>query len=522
MARDSKSIKVDIRKNDLKNDAMRRRLREAAFLLLLPLVVYLFACLASYNPQDPGWSHVSQSGITRNIGGAVGAWAADLSFYLIGYLAYAFPILLLVVGWTLLRENSDEGESSLEPTLRLVGGVAFFVGGTGLAYLQSRMATALPAGPGGVIGQVVGEMLKHGFGFLGASLFLLALFLVALTSASHAPVSRAPSAFVATTLLLRVIDSATRAPVPNAEVTAHGRRGITDGRGEVRVAYPDDGELRVRIRQIGFRYADRTFHRDASRTGEDTVVVALVRIGWALPQVVVRAERHCSESVEPSQAALTQASMELLRFGAEQFENFRRAYPFDFTLEQRTAAVAPAGSARPKAKVQVDTIASITWGDRYTPGKVVVEQGRDQYFVPLLFVSALADSAFWDLHCFVARGVESRDGRRLIRLDFAPTLDVRDPDWEGSAWLDSARSVLARVDFRLTNLRGLIGPQRFDGYTVFTTPTPYIARPDSTVASWITAVPGGPYGYVKRSGGSQSLVIRDVQYRGRKPPEAER
>jgi S-DNA-T family DNA segregation ATPase FtsK/SpoIIIE len=179
VARESKSIKADIH-----SEAMRRRMREAAFLLLLPVVVYLFACLSSYDPQDPGWSHVSQSGVTRNIGGAVGAWAADLSFYLIGYLAYAFPILLLIVGWSLLRESRNEGESTLEPTLRLVGGVAFFVGGTGLAYLQATAATGLPAGPGGVIGQVVGELLKHGFGFLGASLFLFALFLVALTLAT--------------------------------------------------------------------------------------------------------------------------------------------------------------------------------------------------------------------------------------------------------------------------------------------------------------------------------------------------
>jgi len=89
VARDTKSIRADLRQSDLRkanqrtSDAMRRRLREAAFLLLLPLVVYLFACLASYNPQDPGWSHASASGLTRNIGGAVGAWAADLSFYLL-------------------------------------------------------------------------------------------------------------------------------------------------------------------------------------------------------------------------------------------------------------------------------------------------------------------------------------------------------------------------------------------------------------------------------------------------------
>ena len=179
MARDSKSIKLDTRSAD----AMRRRLREAAFLLLLPLVVYLFACLASYNQQDSAWSHLA-SGVTHNIGGTIGAWTADLSFYLIGYLAYAFPLLLLIVGWTLLREPHGERESSLEPALRLVGGVAFFIGGTGLAYLQSAVATSLPAGPGGVIGQVVGDLLKHGFGFLGATLFLLALFLMALTLAT--------------------------------------------------------------------------------------------------------------------------------------------------------------------------------------------------------------------------------------------------------------------------------------------------------------------------------------------------
>ncbi|HET7779577.1 MAG TPA: DNA translocase FtsK 4TM domain-containing protein, partial [Rudaea sp.] len=163
---------------------MRRRLREAAFLLLLPLVVYLFACLASYNPQDSGWSHAGPATVTHNIGGTVGAWAADLAFYLFGYLAYAFPLLLLIVGSTLMREQRSEGESALEPTLRLVGGVAFFIGGTGLAYLHVAAAAVLPAGAGGVIGHVIGDMLMRGFGFLGATLFLFALFLVALTLAT--------------------------------------------------------------------------------------------------------------------------------------------------------------------------------------------------------------------------------------------------------------------------------------------------------------------------------------------------
>jgi hypothetical protein len=351
-----------------------------------------------------------------------------------------------------------------------------------------------------------------------AGLASLTLLFVALTATAA---SRTHATLLPAALLLRVVDSATRLPLPNAEISASGRRGLTDAAGEVRILYPEDGVLHIRVRQIGYRYVDRTVRRDpASRADEDTLVVALARVGFALPQVVVRAERRCREPGDPARVGLSQASMELLRFGAEQFENFRRAYPFALTMERRTTPAIPGRSRRPK--IQVDTTASNEWGDRYTPGRVVIEVSREEYFVPLLFVSALADSAFWDRHCFEARGVESRDGRRLIRLDFAPTVDVRDPDWEGSAWLDSARSVLTRVDFRLTNLRSLLGPQEFDGYTVFSTPTPYIAMPDSTVAWWTTAVPGGPYGSVRRVGASQALVIRELAYRGRRPPEAAR
>jgi hypothetical protein len=345
---------------------------------------------------------------------------------------------------------------------------------------------------------------------------LLLLVLVATTaSRPRPPVPRTPAI-----LLLRVVDSASRLPLPNAEVTANAARALTDVNGEVRILWPDDGELRVRIRQLGFRYVERTFHRGTSATAtEDTAVVAMVHSGWALPQVVVRAERRCRESGDPSHVALTQSSMELLRLGADQFENFRRSYPFDLTLETRTVLGSPPGRLASSRSVRVDTMPSAQWGDRYTAGKVLQPRGRNEYFVPLLFVSALADSAFWSRHCFEARGVESRDGRRLIRLDFNPMLDVREPEWEGSAWLDSARSVLARVDFRLTNLRGAEGPQRFEGYTIFSTPTPYIAMPDSTVASWITQwSPGGPYGDVRRSRGMQMLVIRDVAYRRRRPP----
>jgi hypothetical protein len=132
-----------------------------------------------------------------------------------------------------------------------------------------------------------------------------------------------------------------------------------------------------------------------------------------------------------------------------------------------------------------ETAESNTYGDPYLPGQVILRT-RVGYYVPVLFVSALADSAFWARHCFVAKGVESRDGRRLIKLDFAPARGVREVEWEGSAWLDSAASVLRRVDFRIVNVRDPRAPKRFEGYTTFAMPSPYIAVPDSTVAWWWT------------------------------------
>jgi hypothetical protein len=40
---------------------------------------------------------------------------------------------------------------------------------------------------------------------------------------------------------LQVIDSATRQPLPNAEIAALGRRGLTNAYGAIRFAWPDSG-----------------------------------------------------------------------------------------------------------------------------------------------------------------------------------------------------------------------------------------------------------------------------------------
>ncbi len=168
------------------SEEVRWRLREAVVLLLMPVAIYLLACLITYSPGDPGWSHAGSDAAVHNFGGRIGAWCADFLLYLFGALAYAFPVLLAVLGFSVLRQKSGDAgsRSALEPGLRLAGFVTFFVAGTGLAQMHMQTGDAMPARAGGVLGQVVGGVLRSGVGYMGSTLFLLALFLVAITLAT--------------------------------------------------------------------------------------------------------------------------------------------------------------------------------------------------------------------------------------------------------------------------------------------------------------------------------------------------
>jgi hypothetical protein len=319
-----------------------------------------------------------------------------------------------------------------------------------------------------------------------------------------------------TVVVVHVVDSASGRPLPNAEVAAPPVRRLTDVDGNARFPWPADGQLRIRVRQLGFRYAQRTLHRGTSPTArEDTVVVALQTAAFALPQVVTQAPARCEAITDSAALALSLSSMELLRFGAEQYGTFRGAYPFSVTLARRT--VRNTALSGPRVEETKETAESETYGDDYHPGQVLLRIPKG-YYVPVLFVSTLADTAFLRRHCFVAKGVETREGRRVVRLDFAPSRDVREVDWAGTAWIDSAASVLRRVDFQLANLHVRGAPRRFEGYTTFSMPSPFIAVPDSTVAWWWTQTRPSPTDDKFTADMLQFISTRDLAYKGPKPP----
>ncbi len=160
-----------------------RGLREGALYLFGTVAVYLLIALYTYNPSDPGWSHDGRSHVVLNLGGRAGAWFSDIFLYLFGYMAYLFPVMVAYSGWLLFRgHNEEEKPNQMEATLRAVGFLLTLCAGAGLAFLHFDFRDAvLPLNAGGILGDVVGRGLVSAFSFLGATLFLLALFLSGVT-----------------------------------------------------------------------------------------------------------------------------------------------------------------------------------------------------------------------------------------------------------------------------------------------------------------------------------------------------
>ncbi|MCD9030393.1 DNA translocase FtsK 4TM domain-containing protein [Luteimonas sp. Y-2-2-4F] len=169
------------------NPRRQRLWRDIALILIAPLLLYLFASLLTFSPDDPGWSRSgSVTAPLHNVGGPVGAWIADVLLHLFGFVAYLLPLMLAAIVWIAMfgMDSDGDGKADLGPALRLVGIVGFLVSATGLLALRIPNAVDLSAGGGGILGRLVGNSLYGGFGPVGGNLFLIALVLVSVTLAT--------------------------------------------------------------------------------------------------------------------------------------------------------------------------------------------------------------------------------------------------------------------------------------------------------------------------------------------------
>lgn len=163
--------------------AVWRLLREAGFYVLTAIAVYLMMSLATYSTSDPSWSHAGPSAGLHNLGGRAGAFIVDVLLNLFGFLAYLFPLMVAYSAFKVFQHRKDLNPPNFHHKAIISGGfVLLLFGACGLATLHfDPLAKTLPFSAGGLLGDAMGGGLMAAFSFVGATIFLLALFLAGAT-----------------------------------------------------------------------------------------------------------------------------------------------------------------------------------------------------------------------------------------------------------------------------------------------------------------------------------------------------
>ncbi|MDO8962258.1 MAG: DNA translocase FtsK 4TM domain-containing protein [Methylophilus sp.] len=154
--------------------------KEAWWLGLVLVGLYLAVILITYSPQDPSWSHMaSEEAAVNNAGGAVGAWVSDMLLYLFGFSAWWWVVLAFYGMWLVYKRL---GTTISERPFLLFNLVGFTLLILASAAFESGHLLALPAQfpltQGGMIGNALDTLLRSMFGFAGSTMFLIILMAI--------------------------------------------------------------------------------------------------------------------------------------------------------------------------------------------------------------------------------------------------------------------------------------------------------------------------------------------------------
>ncbi|WP_313077453.1 DNA translocase FtsK 4TM domain-containing protein [Melaminivora sp.] len=150
---------------------------------LLALVFWLLALL-SYSPQDAAWSTSGVSGhATSNWFGRVGAWVADISYFLLGFSIWWVVVAAAQAWLASLARWMRGGEGAGQPLRRLglfwLGLVLLLLAGSALEWSRLyRFEDLLPGHAGGMLGYMTGPLAVKWLGFTGSGLVGVLLVVV--------------------------------------------------------------------------------------------------------------------------------------------------------------------------------------------------------------------------------------------------------------------------------------------------------------------------------------------------------
>jgi S-DNA-T family DNA segregation ATPase FtsK/SpoIIIE len=156
---------------------------EVGMMLSSAFAFFLLLAMASFHPADPGWSQAGLQSDVHNWVGPIGAWFADIFFFIFGVFAYSLPFCCAFLGWFLFQQAKTLLEIDyLTIGLRLIGVVLLVLGATGL--LSMNVGDIHNYAAGGMMGDVLSSALVPYFSLVGTTLMLLCFFCTGFTLVS--------------------------------------------------------------------------------------------------------------------------------------------------------------------------------------------------------------------------------------------------------------------------------------------------------------------------------------------------
>lgn len=162
---------------------------EAKGLVYLGLTAALAVLLFSWHPSDPGWvSTMNSQGEVQNMLGKLGAYLANILYYLAGASTWWFVILLAQRTYIAFKRVIKS--VVIDPELALprvqwelwIGFALVFLGSIGIEATQATaFQFGLPGGAGGVLGQLLASQLQTYIGVGPTAIVLLVAFLLGLS-----------------------------------------------------------------------------------------------------------------------------------------------------------------------------------------------------------------------------------------------------------------------------------------------------------------------------------------------------
>ena len=144
-------------------------LREGGFIVLLTLALFMLLAMSSYSPSDPAWTRQGSDLVVHNMVGQTGAWVADVLFALFGWAAYLLPVTLVVSGISVFRHRREDWSWAMAG-LRTSGWVLLAISCSVLLRIHANQISALPAGPGGMLGGWLFDLGISGLHWVGLTL----------------------------------------------------------------------------------------------------------------------------------------------------------------------------------------------------------------------------------------------------------------------------------------------------------------------------------------------------------------